>query len=622
MKLKLLVVFASVVIALAGHAQGTAFTYQGRLNDGGNPANGSYDFTFTIFGTNHGGAPITQTITNTSVAVSNGLFKSSLDFGSFLNGNPAWLEIGVRSKGNGSFAILSPRQELTPAPYAIFANTASNVIGTINGNQIASGSITSSQLAAGAASANLQAGESLTNQTLVTPTLVSPLIPGGLPADTMSTSQFYAPSSTVTNVFWGDSLTYGNEDGTGNSFPLYVQEYSGMPSINEGFSGMGSTYIRQQFTAKPWLWTQPTVIWSGNNDESTGDTNMTMTNIELMVSDLLSVGNSNFIVLPMLISTNVAAGSTSYTFMEEMNTMLASTYAKHFVDIRATLLNSADPSNPTDVVDVANGWSPSSLRFDAIHLNAAGYKVVAARVMNSRLNGWNTKAIGLGQFYAAMAEHNLGAITTPSITFPLGSSITEVSPGTFDFIPGGTLSIYFGINGNENLGTSAYPLNRIYAKQLFVGANWVGVAADGNLQLSSSGTTIYASGKNLGSSIYPLGTVYASGISWTNGSYIAQSGDNSFNLVNPHHKIYMNGFRIGDLTHLLNTVSTTNLQTGVVAYAAGTTTIGANGPSFQDVGLVTNVIVTWQSNSVPPTLWASYYKDSTHRVDKMIVSFP
>ena len=38
--------FGAVSAALA---QGTAFTYQGRLNDGGNPANGSYDLRFALY---------------------------------------------------------------------------------------------------------------------------------------------------------------------------------------------------------------------------------------------------------------------------------------------------------------------------------------------------------------------------------------------------------------------------------------------------------------------------------------------------------------------------------------------------------------------------------------------
>ena len=45
-------------------AQGTAFTYQGRLNDGNAPANGIYDFTFALYATNFSGGAIAGPITN------------------------------------------------------------------------------------------------------------------------------------------------------------------------------------------------------------------------------------------------------------------------------------------------------------------------------------------------------------------------------------------------------------------------------------------------------------------------------------------------------------------------------------------------------------------------------
>ena len=160
-KTLLLTLSLTVATILPGFAQGTAFTYQGRLINGGNPANGSYDFTFTIFGTTNGGSPLTQTITNSTVTVNNGLFTSTLDFGNFLTGNPAWLEIGVRSNGNSGFVTLVPRQQLTPTPYAMFANTASNVVGTINGNQITTGSIGAAQIAPGSiGTAQMAAGVS------------------------------------------------------------------------------------------------------------------------------------------------------------------------------------------------------------------------------------------------------------------------------------------------------------------------------------------------------------------------------------------------------------------------------------------------------------------------------
>ena len=46
---KLILLTALILSTLGVFAQGTAFTYQGRLNDGANPANGSYDLTFSVW---------------------------------------------------------------------------------------------------------------------------------------------------------------------------------------------------------------------------------------------------------------------------------------------------------------------------------------------------------------------------------------------------------------------------------------------------------------------------------------------------------------------------------------------------------------------------------------------
>ena len=120
-------------------AQGTAFTYQGQLKDGGNPASGNYDLRFTIYdSTNSPGNVIAGPLTNSATAVSNGLFTATLDFGTgVFAGNPRYLDIGVRTNGSASaFTILSPRQLLAPTPYAIFANTASNLFGTLPAAQL------------------------------------------------------------------------------------------------------------------------------------------------------------------------------------------------------------------------------------------------------------------------------------------------------------------------------------------------------------------------------------------------------------------------------------------------------------------------------------------------------
>ena len=128
-------------------AQGTAFTYQGQLSSGGNPANGSYDLTFSLYNSTSLASPlIAGPVTNSAVVVTNGLFTVSLNFGpGIFSGTNYWLQIAVRSNGATGFTTLSPRQPLLPVPYAIFANTASNLLGILPSTQL-SGAVPSAQI--------------------------------------------------------------------------------------------------------------------------------------------------------------------------------------------------------------------------------------------------------------------------------------------------------------------------------------------------------------------------------------------------------------------------------------------------------------------------------------------
>jgi trimeric autotransporter adhesin len=113
--------------------QGTAFTYQGRLNDGLNPANGGYDLRFTLYGSVANGSPVGGPLTN-AVAVSNGLFVVGLDFGQgVFTGEARWLEISVRTNGaEGDFTALVPRQPVMPVPYALYAASAAGLLSLDN----------------------------------------------------------------------------------------------------------------------------------------------------------------------------------------------------------------------------------------------------------------------------------------------------------------------------------------------------------------------------------------------------------------------------------------------------------------------------------------------------------
>ncbi len=96
-----------------------AFIYQGELRLASGPATASFDMQFRLFSAATDGAQIGATVTATNVAVSGGLFSVPLDFGvAQFAGERQWLEIAIRPAGSGSYETLSPRTEVTAAPYA------------------------------------------------------------------------------------------------------------------------------------------------------------------------------------------------------------------------------------------------------------------------------------------------------------------------------------------------------------------------------------------------------------------------------------------------------------------------------------------------------------------------
>jgi hypothetical protein len=119
---------ALLLLAFAAPAQTTAFTYQGRLSNGTNPATGVFDFRFQIY--NASSSVVAGPLTNAPVGVTNGLFTVALDFGSLaFDGNTRTLEVGVRVFGDtNNYSILSPRQPVLSVPYAVQSLNASNAV--------------------------------------------------------------------------------------------------------------------------------------------------------------------------------------------------------------------------------------------------------------------------------------------------------------------------------------------------------------------------------------------------------------------------------------------------------------------------------------------------------------
>jgi hypothetical protein len=138
--------FANIVFVAFGSpmalAQGTAFVYQGRLTDGGSPANANYEMQFKLYDTAAVGSGLLQggPITRDPVAVLAGNFSVTLDFGlNAFPGTDRYLEIGVRPDGSAAaFTVLSQRQQIMASPYAIQTINAQQLGGLVASRYLAS----------------------------------------------------------------------------------------------------------------------------------------------------------------------------------------------------------------------------------------------------------------------------------------------------------------------------------------------------------------------------------------------------------------------------------------------------------------------------------------------------
>ena len=252
MKNKTSSAIASFLALLAGasqlHAQGTAFTYQGRLTDGMGPANGCYDFQFALYDADLEGMAQADKLTLEAAAVSNGLFTVLLDFGNgVFTGDGRWLEIGVRTNGAGAFVTLAPRQAMTPAPYAIYAAQAGHAALATRAVSVPDGSITSAQLAPGAVSAaNMAAGSITANQ----------LAPGAAAANLTAAGQSGVASGGLVLSATENAALLGAgyvRIGTTTTADNWEQRGNGAPAPG----------ARYNHTA---VWTgSEMIVWGGNN---------------------------------------------------------------------------------------------------------------------------------------------------------------------------------------------------------------------------------------------------------------------------------------------------------------------------------------------------------------------
>jgi Chaperone of endosialidase len=241
------VAFGLLATRADSRAQGTAFTYQGRLLDAANPATGSYDLRFTVFDSASGPTNVVAgPLTNAATGVTNGLFTVSLDFGTgVFPGANRWLEIAARSNGAGSFLVLAPRQKLTATPYAITAGGVVNSgsgLTNLNASALSSGVVADVRL--GTNVARLNANQVFTGTNLFTNSVGIGSLPPLYPLDVVATGfGLVHESGSVTMGTFVDST--GGWLGTLSSDPLSFfvsnQTNSSLTIDPTGLVGIGTS---------------------------------------------------------------------------------------------------------------------------------------------------------------------------------------------------------------------------------------------------------------------------------------------------------------------------------------------------------------------------------------------
>ena len=126
-------IIAVATPAQAGPPAASEVSYQGQLKRDGAPANGVFDFQFTLRQAD--GVTLVDRTCAFGVTVVNGLFQAELQFAdSSFDGSPRLLQLGVRNASAPVdcspntipflFELLTPLQPINAAPYALHAFSA------------------------------------------------------------------------------------------------------------------------------------------------------------------------------------------------------------------------------------------------------------------------------------------------------------------------------------------------------------------------------------------------------------------------------------------------------------------------------------------------------------------
>lgn len=277
--MKFVPAIAAVLAASSASGQlTTAFTYQGKLDQGGQPANGVYDFSFKLFDSSGGNNQIGSVQCADNVQVVNGLFTVTVDFGAQFQGGRRYLEISVRPDtglGCGNLtgmSVIGPRQELTATPNAMYAlsagtaqnaaalngqsatfyQSAGNLTGTLPGS-VLSGTYPNTVTFGNASNSFSGSGSGLTNlnaSNLTTGTLNDARLSANIPRLNASNAFSGANSFTGPNTF-GGQVAFGAFTSVGRSGSVTQSEVFGITRTTVGADWGGMYVDTTSLSGKP-----------------------------------------------------------------------------------------------------------------------------------------------------------------------------------------------------------------------------------------------------------------------------------------------------------------------------------------------------------------------------------
>jgi len=233
---------------------------------------------------------------------------------------------------------------------------------------------------------------------------------GGIPSILTVTSNTIPASGAVTvttteNGNFSSKANFGSINTTGTLFGIpgtlnvawnsSTPELPGTSTFTRTTAG-SSTVIpnRTPFIPDTGDWENNTVvIWNGRNDIISAYTDPTnysntviLANIQAMV-DFLKPLRKRFVILTVTdqASEYAAAGGTAATAFNQilaLNYEIAKRWPRNYVDVRKILVNSYNSGSGPDVTAFNRDQVPPSLQSDGLHLNNAGYAIVAQAVSN------------------------------------------------------------------------------------------------------------------------------------------------------------------------------------------------------------------------------------------------